>query len=201
MKDSLIIVIFFIAGIIAGIFVDPPSFLETEKAIDYALYGLLLMVGINLGADPRFPEIIRSIRPRIFFIPLSTLAGTTLGVMAYSLLFDARPFGEILAVGFGFGYYSLSSVILTQLSGDELGLIALLANISREVITLLFAPFFAKLTGKIGPIAAGGATSMDTTLPIILKSSGKQYLIHSMVHGVILSVLVPILVSFAFQLT
>ncbi len=80
-----------------------------------------------------------------------------------------------------------------------MGVIALLANISREVITLLLAPLFARITGKLSPIASGGATSMDTTLPIIIKSSGKEYLIHSMIHGVILTILVPFLVSLAIQ--
>lgn len=200
MKTSLLIISFFVGGLLLGIvFQDSVSFDITEFT-DYALYALLLFVGINLGADPRFMEIIRSIRWRIFLIPVSTVIGTFLGIVVYQLIFDQLKFGESLAVGFGFGYYSLSSIILTKLSGETLGVIALLSNISREVITLLLAPLFARITGKLAPISAGGATSMDTTLPVILRSSGKEFLIHSMVHGVILTILVPFLVSFAFQL-
>ena len=40
--------------------------------------------------------------------------------------------------GSGFGYYSLSSIFITEYKGAELGTIALLSNISREIITLLF---------------------------------------------------------------
>ena len=200
MKDSLVIILFFLAGIGAGIMFDMPDSLEMEKTIDIALYALLLVVGINLGADPGFLQIIRSIRPRIFFIPLATILGTLLGVTVYHILFDYLPFNKSVAVGMGFGYYSLSSVILNQLDGEELGLIALMANISREVLTLLFAPFFARFTGKLAPVVAGGATSMDTTLPVIIEASGKRFLIHAMIHGVVLSILVPVLVTLAYQL-
>ncbi len=200
MKDSLFIISFFVGGLFLGIVFRDAIDFDISRITDYALYALLLFVGINLGSDPKFLSIIKSIRPRIFFIPLSTIIGTLLGVVVYHLIFGKLQFGESLAVGFGFGYYSLSSIILTKLSGESLGVIALLANISREVITLLLAPFFAKIAGKLAPISAGGATSMDTTLPIIIKSSGKEYLIHSMVHGVILTILVPFLVSLAIQL-
>jgi uncharacterized membrane protein YbjE (DUF340 family) len=199
MKASLFIISFFAGGLILGIIFREVLGFDITRLTDYALYALLFLVGINLGSDPKFMEIIRSIRPRIFLLPLSTIIGTLLGVVVYHLIFGKLEFGESLAVGFGFGYYSLSSIILTKLSGESLGVIALLANISREVITLLLAPLFARFTGKLSPIAAGGATSMDTTLPIIIKSSGKEYLIHSMMHGVILTILVPFLVSLAIQ--
>jgi len=199
MKSSLFIISFFIGGLLLGILFQDSLNFDINKFTDYALYALLLFVGVNLGSDPKFLEIIKSIRPRIFFIPLATIIGTLLGVVVYQLIFGKLKFGESLAVGFGFGYYSLSSIILTKLSGESLGVIALLANISREVITLLLAPFFVKICGKLAPITAGGATSMDTTLPIIIKSSGKEFLIHSMVHGVILTILVPFLVSLAIQ--
>jgi uncharacterized membrane protein YbjE (DUF340 family) len=199
MKSSLFIISFFIGGLLLGILFQGSLNFDISRYTDYALYALLVFVGVNLGSDPKFIEIVKSIRPRIFFIPLATIIGTMLGVIVYQLIFGKLEFGESLAVGFGFGYYSLSSIILTKLSGESLGVIALLANISREVITLLLAPFFVRIAGKLAPITAGGATSMDTTLPIIIKSSGKEYLIHSMVHGVILTILVPFLVSLAIQ--
>ena len=90
---------------------------------------------------------------------------------------------ECMAVGSGFGYYSLSSIFITEYKGAQLGTIALLSNIIREIIALLFAPFFAKYFGKLSPISVGGATTMDTTLPIILRFSGKEYMVVSLFHG------------------
>jgi uncharacterized membrane protein YbjE (DUF340 family) len=65
----------------------------------------------------------------------------------------------------------------------------------REIITLLAAPLFAIYFGKIAPISSGGATSMDTTLPIISKVSGKEYAMVSLFHGIVLTILVPFLVT------
>ena len=107
-----------------------------------------------------------------------------------------RTVAEIMAVGSGFGYYSLSSIFITEYKGAELGTIALLSNIIRELIALLFAPFLVKYFGKLSPIAVGGATTMDTTLPVILKFSGKEFLVVSLFSGFVLDLSVPFLVTF-----
>jgi uncharacterized membrane protein YbjE (DUF340 family) len=101
-----------------------------------------------------------------------------------------------MAVSAGFGYYSLSSVLITQYKGVELGTIALLANIIREVLTLLLAPWMVRYFGKLAPISAGGATTMDTTFPVIVKNSGKEFSVLSIYHGFITDLSVPFLVTF-----
>lgn len=98
--------------------------------------------------------------------------------------------------GIGFGYYSLSSIFITEYKGTELGTIALLSNIVREMITLLLSPLLVKVAGPLAPIAAGGVTSMDTTLPIIMDSSGKQYAVVSLFHGFVLEFSIPFIVTF-----
>ncbi|HEY5508584.1 MAG TPA: lysine exporter LysO family protein, partial [Paludibacter sp.] len=146
--------------------------------------------------DPSSISQFRHLHPRLLFLPLMTIAGTLFGVLAVSFFIKNRSVSECLAVGSGFGYYSLSSILITQYKGIELGTIALLSNIMREVITLLFAPWMLKYFGKLSPIAAGGATTMDTTFPIIVRNSGKDYAIVSIYHGFILDFTVPFLVTF-----
>jgi uncharacterized membrane protein YbjE (DUF340 family) len=90
-----------------------------------------------------------------------------------------------LAASSGFGYYSLSSILITRYKGVELGTIALLSNIVREIFTLLFAPLMVKYFGKLSPISSGGATTMDTTFPVIVQSAGKDYALVSIYHGFI----------------
>ena len=110
----------------------------------------------------------------------------------------------VLAVGSGFAYYSLSSILITQLKepflgvqlATELGTIALMANIMREIMALLGAPLFVKYFGRLSPICAGGATTMDTTLPIITRYSGKDLVFISIFHGIIVDFTVPFFVSF-----
>lgn len=102
---------------------------------------------------------------------------------------------DCMAVGAGFGYYSLSSIFITEYKGPELGTIALLSNIMREIITLLCAPLLVKYFGKLAPISVGGATTMDTTLPIITRYSGKEFVIISIFHGFVVDFSVPFLVT------
>ncbi len=78
-----------------------------------------------------------------------------------------------MAVGAGFGYYSLSSIFIADFRGAELGTVALLCNVMRELFTLLAAPLVARWFGPLAAVSIGGATTFDTTLPIITQSAGK----------------------------
>jgi len=116
-------------------------------------------------------------------------------VTVVSVLLPALQLREVLAVGAGFGYYSLSSIFISRLHNDSLGVIALLSNILREILTLILVPLLVKYFGKLAGIASGGATSMDTTFPVISKYSGKDYAIISLFSGIVLTMLVPLLVT------
>lgn len=196
MKGSLIIIGFFILGIIAGrlgwLSIDAAGF-DISFA---ALAMLMLCVGIGVGSDLGALRNLRSLNPRLLLLPLVTICGTLLGCALLSIFMPWRSLTDTLAVGSGFGYYSLSSIFITQYRGPELGTVALLANIAREIITLLGAPLLVKIGGKLAPISAGGATSMDTTLPIITNVSGKEFVILSIYHGFVVDFSVPFLVTF-----
>jgi uncharacterized membrane protein YbjE (DUF340 family) len=160
----------------------------------------MFLVGIGVGADTRAFKALKSYNFKIFLIPLTTIVGTAIGVSFVYLIIPNISFKEVQAVGSGYGYYSLSSIIITETYSKSIGVIALLSNVMREIITLLFAPIIAVYFGKIAPICSGGATSMDTTLPIITKASGKEYAIISLFHGIVLTVLVPLLVTIILSL-
>lgn len=195
MKGSLIIVAFFILGIIAGytglLSINPG---EINLSL-IALCLLMLCVGIGVGKDLNALRGLRTMNRWLLALPLLTISGTLAGCALISLLFPERALSDILAVGSGFGYYSLSSIFITQYRGPELGTLALLTNIAREIITLLGAPLIAYLCGPLAPITAGGATSMDTTLPVITSVSGRQFAILSIYHGFVVDFSVPILVT------
>ena len=72
-----------------------------------------------------------------------------------------------------------------------------MANILREITTLLAAFPIRKFFGPLAPIASGGATSMDTTLPVIVATSGKTYAIVAVFNGMVLTLIVPVLVALA----
>lgn len=194
MKNTVIILFFFAAGVLFGIYEFVPDAFSGDDMTVYVLYLLLLLVGIGVGTNKNTLRILKSVSWRIILIPLSVIVGTFLGTLVYSFFDPELSLRECWAVGAGFGYYSLSSVIIKEIAGETLGVIALLSNIIREVLTLIFAPLITKAFGKLAPISAGGATSMDTTLPIITKSIGVEYAAFSVFSGLVLTLLVPFLV-------
>lgn len=196
MKTSFTIVSFFLLGILVGYFNIIPTGFFDNKLSFYVLCTLMLFVGISIGSDTKTLKSFRRIDPLYYLLPLLTIIGTLGGCALISIMLPQRTVAEIMAVGSGFGYYSLSSIFITEYKGAELGTIALLSNIIRELIALLFAPFLVKYFGKLSPIAVGGATTMDTTLPVILKFSGKEFLVVSLFSGFVLDLSVPFLVTF-----
>jgi uncharacterized membrane protein YbjE (DUF340 family) len=197
MKSSLIILAFFATGLLLGIYRWFPAEILNYNISFYVLCALMFSVGLSIGNDPTAVSQFRNLNPRFVFLPLMTVAGTFLGVVAVSFFLSTeRSVPECLAVGSGFGYYSLSSILITEYKGIELGTIALLSNIIREIIALLFAPWLVKYFGKLSTISAGGATTMDTTFPIIVKYSGKEFAIVSIYHGFVMDFSVPFLVTF-----
>lgn len=203
MKGSLIVVAFFVLGLFVGHNGCLPSWFMSSQTSFVALCALLLFVGMGIGLNPNMMRDIRSLSPRLALLPLVTILGSWMGaVVAYVVmssdlctLFQQRSLTSCLAVDSGFAYYSLSSIFITEYRGAELGTIALLANIVREMITLLLAPMLAKRFGPLAPITAGGATTMDTTLPIIAQASGQKYVALSIYHGFVTDFSVPFLVT------
>ncbi len=192
MKGAVISLLFFVLGCLLPLCGIIPIELVDSDWSTYALYALMLLVGISLGMDKKALDILKKANIGMLLVPLSIAVGSILGA-GLSYLFVSESFREGMAVGAGFGYYSLSSIIISE-SHPVLGIIALLSNILRELIALIAAPVFVKYFGKLSPIAAAGATSMDTVLPIIRQYSGKDYVIISLFSGIVLTILVPVLI-------
>ncbi|MBN2173940.1 MAG: lysine exporter LysO family protein [Bacteroidales bacterium] len=199
MKSSLLIVGFFVLGIIVSLFQWLPQILIDADLSIYALYVLMFLVGIGIGADKKAWDILRNARLKIFLVPLTVIVGTAIGVAVVSVFLKNITLREALAIGAGYGYYSLSSIFIGEISGEAMGVVALISNISREILTLLLAPLIARYFGKLAPIAAGGATSMDTTLPVIAKTVGKEFAIIAVFSGIVLTILVPVFVTMILE--
>jgi uncharacterized membrane protein YbjE (DUF340 family) len=196
MRGSLIIISFFAVGLILGVMHLVPEGFSIDKISQYALYLLMFLAGAGIGADRKSWRVIRSVNFKIFLVPLGVIIGTWIGSIIVALLLPGLTIRETLAVGSGFGYYSLSSVFISELHSESLGVVALISNILREITTLLATPILVRYFGKLSGIASGGATAMDTTLPIISQYSGREYAIISLFSGIVLTILVPILVTF-----
>jgi uncharacterized membrane protein YbjE (DUF340 family) len=200
MKNSLIILCFFTGGVILGLFDLVPGLPEGQDISMYVLYLLMFLVGVGIGGDSHAWDVLRKANLKILLVPLAIVAGSLGGAALAAGFLKEMPLKDVLAVSSGFGYYSLSSLYITSVRGEMMGTIALLSNIMREIFTLLMTPFLVRLAGPLSPIASGGATSMDTTLPIISLSSGREFAVISLFSGIVLTVLVPFLVPFILSL-
>ena len=202
MKGSLIVVALFLVGCLVGHLLGQPF--EAHQVSMYILYALMFQVGISIGSNKELKVLWQHLRLKLLFIPLATIVGTLLFSALASLILKQWSVFDCLAVGSGFAYYSLSTILITQLKepalgvqmAAELGTIALMSNIFREIFTLLGAPLFVRVFGRFAPICAGGATTMDTTLPIITATCGKDLVFVSIFHGILVDFSVPFLVSF-----
>lgn len=195
MKGSLIVVGFFVLGVCLGRQDLAPALLMDSRVTFAALCCLLFCVGMSIGSNDNIVSEFRSLNPRLALLPVATILGSFAGSLVAWLFLQYRGVTDCMAVGSGFAYYSISSIFITQYRGAELGTVALLANIYREILTLLIAPLLAKVFGPLAPISSGGATTMDTTLPIISQTCGQQYVVVSLFHGFVVDFSVPFLVT------
>ena len=142
MKGSLVVVAFFCAGCMIGA-VNNFQY-DMHSVSMYVLYALMLQVGISIGSNKKLKELIKSLRLKMLLVPMATIAGTLLFSALASLLLSQWSVFDCMAVGSGFAYYSLSSILITQFKepsiglqlATELGTIALLANIFREMMAI-----------------------------------------------------------------
>lgn len=194
LKGSLTIVAFFVAGCVAGGVLEPD--MKSSSVSSWVLYALMFCVGVSLGNDRTLPGRIRQLDRRLALLPAATCLGTLLGAALAAPLLGGCRLTDTLAVGAGFGYYSLSCIFIADLRGAELATVALLCNIMREIFTLLAAPAVARRFGPLAAVSIGGATTFDTTLPVITQAAGRPYAVVSIYHGCVMDFSVPFLVTF-----
>lgn len=194
MADTALIILFFSSGIfLTRLELLPTVLLEHDPTLQ-ALWVLMALVGLSLGADRKLGEVLKSLRPVILLLPFATTAGTFAGALLASFCL-AWALSDCLAIGAGFAYYSLSSVFISQYKGPDLGAAALLCNVMRELFTLLFTPLLIKFFGPAAAISCGGATTMDTTLPVISRYAGSLWIFPAIIHAIILDFSVPFWVT------
>ena len=195
MKANLVIIGFFVLGIVCGFTgILPAEKLEGNTSL-YVLCALMFCIGVSIGNDRHTISNFRKLNPRLTLLPVATILGTWTALVIVTLCLGHRTPEQCYAVGSGFGYYSLSSIFITEYMGVELGTLALLTNIAREIITLLVAPLLVRFFGPLALISAGGATTMDTVLPAVIRYSGREYAILSIYQGFVVDFSVPFMVT------
>lgn len=193
------IVIAVILGIIVGVVLFPSEWIHaTDYFMDIGLCVLLILVGIDIGKQKGVLRDIKKLGKDLVIVPLMIGLGSIVGGLLTGVFFG-MTLSEGSAIGAGFGWYSLSAVILADYS-NELSALAFLTNVLRELFAILSIPFIAKYIGFEEAIAPAGATAMDTTLPIVTRYTDAKTSVLSFATGIILSTMVPILVPLIIEL-
>lgn len=179
-----------VLGMVLGRFVLPKP--VSGLSITNWLIFMLFLVGLDLG---RQGEMLRSLRAaglRPLLLPLGVVAGSlAFGALAALLVpFSAKETGAAAA---GMGWYSLAPTLLAPYS-LKLSAVAFLANVMREILSILLIPIVARRLGYLESIALAGATAMDTVLPVIVKATDRRMTVYAFASGLVCSLLVPVLV-------
>ena len=201
MKNNLIVLAIFGIGCLAGAGFQPEADMHNWSLC--ILYALMLQVGIGIGSNRSLQQELKKLSPKMLLVPAATITGTLAFSAAASLLLSQWSVFDCMAVGSGFAYYSLSSILITQFKepsiglqlATELGTIALLSNIIREMMSLVGAPLIRKYFGQLPPISAAGVNSMDVLLPSITRCSGKEVMPIAIFHGILIDLSVPFFVN------
>lgn len=184
-----------VAGLATGIFAaDAAPVVALLSASDQVLDVLMLLVGVSVGMRRGLVASIREHHVKTLVIPAGVVVGSLLGGVLGSLV-CGYGLREGLAVASGLGWYSLAGVTIEGLAGAQLGAIAFLASLLREIFSFFSIPAIARHLNYYSCIAAAAATSEDTTLPMMIRYTDERTVVFSLVNGIICSACVPPLIA------
>lgn len=170
------------------------AFLQhATEASEYTLIFLLFLIGIQLRNNGMtLKQIVLNRRGMI--VAVIVVASSMVAGVINALILDL-PLKTGLAMASGFGWYSLSGILLTESFGPVIGSAAFFNDLARELIAIMLIPGLVRRSRSTA-LGLSGATSMDFTLPVLQRSGGLEMVPAAIVHGFILSLLVPVLMAF-----
>ncbi|AFZ71274.1 putative membrane protein [Caldisphaera lagunensis DSM 15908] len=187
----------FTSGLLLGIFVKFPIY-DVETIAVYWLYILLGIIGIVIGVSFRdlLRTAIKGIRNGIL-LTLSVIIGDIIAGFLISLILR-QGLNYSLSISLGSGWYSLIGPFVSFYN-PYFGVIGFVSNLLREAYTLSLFPLIYSFFGTPS-IAMGGATTMDTTLGVIIKYSGIENSSSAILQGLIITIILPFILPFTIIL-
>ncbi|MCH7393631.1 lysine exporter LysO family protein [Acinetobacter dispersus] len=178
-------------GILLGILIN-----KSGLQLTFNSWYLLLVFIFLIGVELAFTQFDRSwLSWKILLVPVAAFVGSCLAALLnYFILSNDYGLNEVMALAQGYGWYSMSGILFTELHSAKLGGIALLTDLFREIFAILLMYCLGWRFPR-SAISSAGATSMDVTLAMVKQSCGTHYVPHAMMSGLILSLLAPLLIS------
>jgi len=187
-----------VLGIVAGYMNNNFGFpsangFMSDYLFNFSLIFLLFVMGFSFGFDKEATLKLKKAGVKILVVPFAVALGSILGGFVGGLILGINVFAS-MAVSAGFGWYTLAGPLVGQLFGAEFGALGFTVNFLRELLTITTISLTIKIDQYV-PIAFGGATSMDTTLPVIVRYCGSEALITAFASGFTLSLIAPFTIT------
>jgi len=185
-----------LAGLLLGYYLLPavPFIDQTTTGL---LMLLLLLIGLQLrNAGLSLRKLLMNVQG--LGIALVLMVSSMLaGVLLIPLL--GLPWHQALALTSGFGFYSLSGIVIGDAMGPAWGGVAFMNDMLREIIALAIIPLVIARRPAMA-IGYGGATAMDFTLPVIRSSGGLACVPVAIASGLVLSFFAPVFMGLFLSL-
>jgi|GEM_PF-5312079 len=191
MKESL----YSLISLGLGIYFASSWEVSTKLNFGYQiLLCMLVLIGVNLGMDQDIWAKLSKPSPKMLILPIGTLVGTVLGVILLWYFAPIYNLKEYFLVGSALGYYSLASSMMSGVVSKELVLAVFFTNLFRELLVMIFAGPISRIFGNLALINISASAS-DSCLPVISQYTDQKDSFVALLHGVVLSSLVPIFIS------
>ena len=184
-----------LVGLVLGYYtgVEPPGIV-----VDVLLYILLLLSGYAIGGMEGLAGALRGGGSLGVLLAASCIVGGIVGGAIVGILLGWGPLVGAL-MGSASGWYSLAGPLL-YLVDPLYGAAAFLGNLFREMLHIMVYPLLARRI-PLAAIAVGGATTMDTGLPVVAAYGGVEERVAAFVQGALLTLVLslglPLAVSLA----
>lgn len=163
--------------------------------VHISTWQLLLVFMFLIGLDLAYSPLDRSwLNWKILLVPATCIIGSLMGAIISMLFIKHILLKDLIMLSQGYGFYSMTGIVVTELKNAELGSIALMNDLFREIFAILLMYIIGWRYPR-SAISSAGATAMDVTLPMVKQSCGNDFIPHAMVSGFVLSILAPIIVS------
>lgn len=190
-----------VGGLLFGyLFLDTGVKDTLDLILMSALDVMIFIAGIEIGSNRGILKRICNVHSALLAlaIPLAVACGSICGALLLGHIAGLSAYDSLL-VGGGLGWYSFSSVVISAMYSTEIGTVAFLANMMREISGFFLIPLLVRVH-KFLALAPSGAATMDSGLPVVIKYTNLHVGMYSFVNGLVLTLIVPVLISWLLSL-
>lgn len=190
-----------IGGLLFGyLFLDTGVKDTLDLILMSALDIMIFIAGIEIGSNRGILKRICNVHSALLAlaIPLAVACGSICGALLLGHIAGLNAYDSLL-VGGGLGWYSFSSVVISAMYSTEIGTVAFLANMMREISGFFLIPLLVRVH-KFLALAPSGAATMDSGLPVVIKYTNLHVGMYSFINGLVLTLIVPVLISWLLSL-